>query len=122
MKKLKEEVNMAIILITHDLGVVAEVVRKIVVMYAGKIVEEGDTLAIFENPQHPYTVGLIGSIPKLIEDRDRLQLIEGNVPNPFDLPRGCRFHPRCPDRKEICLEKEPELVEIKRDHKVRCWH
>ena len=121
MKRLKEELGMAIILITHDLGVVAEVVNKVVVMYAGKIVEGADTQTIFRNPQHPYTLGLLGSIPRLNEDRERLQVIEGAVPNPFDMPRGCRFHPRCSYVEEVCAKEEPDLVEVEPGHQVRCW-
>ncbi len=121
MMRLREELSMAIMLITHDLGLVAEVAERVVVMYAGKIVEGADTLTIFKNPQHPYTQGLLGSIPKLHEDRIRLQTIEGNVPNPFRLPTGCRFHPRCAYVKEPCLKEEPALMEVESGHQVRCW-
>ncbi|MFX0196659.1 MAG: ABC transporter ATP-binding protein [Candidatus Hodarchaeota archaeon] len=121
MKRLQEELGMAIILITHDLGLVAEVVDNIIVMYAGKIVETGNTFTIFKNSRHPYTFGLIRSISGLNEERDRLYVIEGEVPNPFDMPRGCRFHPRCPHAKEICVEEEPKLVELEPGHRVNCW-
>ena len=121
IKGLKEELGMGVILITHDLGVVADLVARVVVMYAGKIVEGADTLSIFKNPKHPYTVGLMESIPKLHEDRARLQVIEGNVPDPFDMPVGCRFHPRCARVKEICSIEEPGLVEVETGHQVRCW-
>lgn len=121
MKQLKEELGMAIILITHNLGVVAEFAKKVVVMYAGKIIEAGDALTIFKNARHPYTLGLLGSIPKLHEDRERLQVIEGEVPDPLGLPKGCRFYPRCPDVRDICRKKEPELLEVERGHRVMCW-
>ncbi len=121
MKTLKEQLGMAIILITHNFGIVAEFVNRVAVMYAGKVVEEADMSAIFENPLHPYTVGLIGSIPKLNENRERLQLIEGNVPNLLALPRGCRFHPRCEYAMEVCREEEPGLSEIEGRHRVSCW-
>lgn len=122
MKRLQEQSGAAIILITHDFGVVAEAVNKVVVMYGGKIVERADTLTIFKNPQHPYTSGLIESIPNLSEDRERLQAIKGNVPNLLDISRGCRFHPRCPYAKEICAAEEPKLVEVEPGHQVSCWH
>jgi oligopeptide/dipeptide ABC transporter ATP-binding protein len=119
--RLREELGMALILITHDLGVVAEVVKRVLVMYAGKIVEEGSTLAIFKNPQHPYTIGLMGSIPKLNENRERLEVIRGSIPNSLDMPKGCRFHPRCREAKEVCLTEEPQLREVEEGHRVRCW-
>jgi len=121
MLKLKEDLGTAIMLITHDLGVVAETVNKVVVMYAGKIVESADVVSIFKKPEHPYTLGLLGSIPKVNEDRERLQVIEGVVPNPFNMPTGCRFHPRCSFVRDICKEEEPELVDVEAGHKVRCW-
>jgi oligopeptide/dipeptide ABC transporter ATP-binding protein len=121
MKRLKEELGMVIMLITHDLGVVADIANKVVVMYAGKIVEAADTLTIFKNPHHPYTIGLLGSIPKLHENRDRLQVVEGNVPNPFGIPTGCRFHPRCSSVMDVCEKEEPALVEVEAGHQVRCW-
>jgi len=121
MLKLKEDLGTAIMLITHDLGVVAETVNKVVVMYAGKIVESADVVSIFKKPEHPYTLGLLGSIPKVNEDRERLQVIEGVVPNPFNMPTGCRFHPRCSFVRDICKEEEPELVDVEAGHQVRCW-
>ena len=121
MLKLKEDLGTAIMLITHDLGVIAETVNKVVVMYAGKIVESADVVSIFKKPEHPYTLGLLGSIPKVNEDRERLQVIEGVVPNPFNMPTGCRFHPRCSFARDICKEEEPELVDVEDGHQVRCW-
>lgn len=121
MLKLKQDLGTAIMLITHDLGVIAETVNKVVVMYAGKIVESADVVSIFNRPEHPYTLGLLGSIPKVNEDRERLQVIDGVVPNPFDLPAGCRFHPRCSFVRDICREEEPGLVDVEDGHQVRCW-
>ncbi|MEW5867383.1 MAG: ABC transporter ATP-binding protein [Bacillota bacterium] len=121
MLKLKQDLGTAIMLITHDLGVIAETVNKVVVMYAGKIVESADVVSIFKRPEHPYTLGLLGSIPKVNEDRERLQVIEGVVPNPFNMPSGCRFHPRCSFVRDICKEEEPGLVDVEDGHQVRCW-
>jgi oligopeptide/dipeptide ABC transporter ATP-binding protein len=112
MMDIKREFTTSIMLITHDLGVIAETADKVVVMYAGKIVESADVISIFKKPAHPYTEGLIGSIPKVNEDCERLSTIEGAVPNPFDMPKGCRFHPRCRYAKNICREQEPQLVDL----------
>ena len=125
MNSLKDELNTAIILITHDLGVVAESVSRVVVMYAGKAVEEADVYNIFENPLHPYTVGLLRSIPRIdlsSTKKERLQEISGVVPMPSQLPKGCLFHPRCPNAMDICRNQLPELKPHKnKEHKVRCW-
>lgn len=120
MKDLKERLGTAIMLITHDLGVVAEMAENVLVMYAGKVVEYADVKTIFRNPKHPYTVGLLGSIPRLDEPKEKLYVIEGVVPNPFNMPSGCRFHPRCPEAQEICRTREPELLQLD-GHQVRCW-
>ncbi len=121
MRKLRDEFGTAIMLITHDLGVVAELAERVVVMYAGKIVEQADVKPQFGNPLHPYTVGLLGSIPKLTEQQERLQVIEGVVPHPAFMPKGCRFHPRCKEAREICKVEEPELMEQEPGHLVACW-
>ena len=121
MRRLREEVGAAIILITHDLGVVAELVEDVVVMYAGKVVEKTDVRRIFANPSHPYTEGLLASIPKLNEERDRLPAIEGVVPSPYNMPSGCRFHPRCPLAREICKVQQPPLMEVEPGHWAACW-
>ncbi len=125
MMKLKEDFAAAIILITHALGVVAEIAQRIEVMYAGKIVEEAQTLAIFEDPKHPYTRGLLRSIPKLGQraehGRQRLQEISGIVPSLYELPQGCSFYPRCPNAMAICQENPPRLIDLGNDHWVRCW-
>lgn len=125
MMQLKKDFDAAIMLITHDLGVIAEIAQRIVVMYAGKVVEEGQILAIFEDPRHPYTRGLLKSIPKLGErsryGRQRLKEIPGIVPSLYELPPGCSFYPRCPEAMAICQEKAPELTELGGIHRVRCW-
>lgn len=125
MIKLKEEMGMAIILITHNLGVIAEMVRRVIVMYAGKIVEEAETKVLFENPQHPYTMGLLKSIPrlgdKIRQGKIRLNEIPGVVPSLYELPSGCKFSTRCPSAMDICREKEPELKENEQGHFSSCW-
>lgn len=125
MSRLQEELGMAIILITHDLGVIAEMVKRVIVMYAGKIVEEANTNMIFENPQHPYTRGLLKSIPRLgtktKRGKVRLQEIPGIVPSVHDLPEGCKFSTRCGHAMEICRKSEPHLEQIEDGHLCRCW-
>jgi oligopeptide/dipeptide ABC transporter ATP-binding protein len=125
IRGLREKLDTAVILITHDLGVIAEMADQVAVMYAGEIVEYADAAPIFAKPLHPYTQGLIGSIPILGKVVDRLEVIPGLVPNLIDLPAGCRFAPRCLQRQkyglQICLEHKPELVEIETGHTVRCW-
>jgi oligopeptide/dipeptide ABC transporter ATP-binding protein len=120
MKRLQGEFGMAIMLITHNLGVVAQMVNRVVVMYAGQVVESGGVERIFDQPAHPYTVGLLGSIPKLNERRDRLQVIEGTVPSPSQIPEGCRFHPRCTRVTDVCRHDAPSLIETEPGHEVRC--
>jgi peptide/nickel transport system ATP-binding protein len=120
MKELQQEMGTSILLITHNLGVVAEVCDRMGVMYAGNMVEVGQKMEIFEEPLHPYTQGLINSIPKINQTVDRLQTIEGTVPNLIKPPSGCRFNPRCPFAMEICKEEKPELIEIRPDHQVAC--
>jgi oligopeptide/dipeptide ABC transporter ATP-binding protein len=125
MRHLREETGTAIILITHDLGVVAEMCDRVAVMYAGEIVEQTDVVSLFRNPRHPYTRGLIASIPVMGDVRDELAVIPGNVPNLIDLPPACRFAPRCGARIEAnlaaCVERHPELLPVDRDHDARCW-
>ncbi|SHJ99549.1 ABC transporter ATP-binding protein [Paramaledivibacter caminithermalis] len=120
MNNLKEEFNTAMILITHDLGVVSEVCDKVAIMYAGEIVEAASLKQLFENPRHPYTLGLFGSIPNLDEEVDRLKPITGLMPDPTNLPTGCKFHPRCPYGTDICAKQEPKAIEIEDGHKVKC--
>lgn len=126
MLQLKEETGTAIILITHDLGLVAETCERVVVMYAGKIVEEAPVDDVFDQPLHPYTVGLLQSIPKLRTDpqqglRTRLQEIPGVVPSLNRLPRGCAFRPRCPQAFDQCSQREPQLQEVSPGHFVSCF-
>jgi oligopeptide/dipeptide ABC transporter ATP-binding protein len=121
MKDLREKINTAIIFITHDLGVIAEMAQHVVVMYSGKIVEDTNVHAIFNEPLHPYTAGLIRSKPKLEEEKEVLEFIPGTVPNPMEMPVGCAFHPRCPEVMDICRHEMPELLEPKPQHLVRCW-
>ena len=124
IKQLKDEFKMAVLMITHDLGVIAEVSDRVVVMYAGKAVEASDVYTIFKDPKHPYTVGLYNSLPKIVGGRkERLESIEGVVPIPINLPPGCRFANRCKHAMDICREEEPELepFEGNEGHLVRCW-
>ena len=120
LARLQQELHMAVIMITHDLGVIAEVADRVAVMYAGKIVEYASVESVFNIPGHPYTQGLLKSIPKLTEKRDRLAVIPGVVPNPLEFPRGCKFNPRCPLVIDECCQAEPELRELAADHWVRC--
>lgn len=122
LKKMKREFHMATLIITHDLGVVAEMTDRVVVMYAGKMVEQGPTNELFSSPLHPYTQGLLESIPRLDQDRSkRLHIIEGTVPNLTNLPQGCSFAPRCPQAMDICREKTPVLTSYGADRHVSCW-
>jgi oligopeptide/dipeptide ABC transporter ATP-binding protein len=125
IRALQKASNTAVILITHDLGVVAEMAHRVDVMYAGEIVEEADVRTIFSSPQHPYTQGLIGSIPVLGQAKSTLDTIPGVVPSLIDLPAGCRFASRCVARiehgLEICTELKPQLRETAEGHLVRCW-
>jgi peptide/nickel transport system ATP-binding protein len=121
MRKVSEESGTSIMMITHDLGVVAEMCDRVVVMYAGKVVEEADVFTIFEDPKHPYTIGLLDSVPKLGQKITRLESIPGNVPTPGNMPQGCKFAPRCNKVMEICRNQDPELTSIDNDHTCRCW-
>ncbi|QFK71959.1 ABC transporter ATP-binding protein [Pradoshia sp. D12] len=120
MEEIQQKTNMGILLITHDLGVVAEICDRVIVMYAGRIVEEASAVELFENPKHPYTKGLMESVPKIGSNKDRLNSIAGTVPNPNNMPKGCKFTPRCPLAMPICHEKEPELM-ADGNHSARCW-
>ncbi len=125
LRDLQADMGMAVVLITHDLGIVAELCDRVAVMYAGQIVEETDTRTLFREPKHPYTLGLIGSVPVVGQRRERLEVIPGRVPNLIDLPVACRFAPRCRAREEHgltqCTEALPALVEITPGHRVRCF-
>jgi peptide/nickel transport system ATP-binding protein len=121
MKKLRDELRTSMIMITHDLGVVAEICHRVAIMYAGRIVETGTLTEIFENTKHPYTKGLFGSIPDIDVDIKRLSPVEGLMPDPFNLPDGCAFCPRCPNRMDICEREHPPQVSFSPDHSVRCF-
>ena len=123
MKRLQEDFGSAIIIITHDLGVIAETADDVVVMYAATIVEQADVDALFSRPQHPYTWGLLGSLPRLDADVERLTQIPGQPPSLLRPPSGCRFHPRCPYVMDVCKSRVPELVPTQRDpaHRQACW-
>ena len=125
MRALRDKLDTAIILITHDLGVVAELCDRVTVMYAGTVVEEADIYTLFDRPAHPYTRGLMGSIPGTSASRGsdgRLTTIPGMVPNLLDLPSGCRFHPRCRMARPVCREQDPPLFELGDGHTARCWN
>jgi oligopeptide/dipeptide ABC transporter ATP-binding protein len=125
LKELRTKMETSVILITHDLGVIAEMVDRVAVMYAGRIVEQADVNTLFEEPVHPYTTGLMGSIPMLGKVTDKLEVIPGSVPNLINLPPGCRFAPRCrarvENRLEICTKVEPDLIPYSQGHLARCW-
>ncbi|MBO8174072.1 MAG: ABC transporter ATP-binding protein [Thermococcus sp.] len=121
MKKLKKELGLSMIFITHDLSILAEISDRVAIMYAGKIIEIGDSQKIYYEPAHPYTQKLLAAIPRLHEDVDKLEFIPGQPPNLIKPPSGCRFHPRCPYAMQVCREQEPELKEIDKDHYAACW-
>jgi len=123
LRSLQAEHNMSILLITHDLGVVAEIADEVCVMYASKIVERADVKELFANPLHPYTRGLFRSMPRLSEAKERLDVIPGNVPNPLLFPSGCKFHPRCSlgSQDPTCKSQDPDLKEVQPGHWVACW-
>lgn len=122
MNKLKENFSMSIMMITHDLGVIAEISQRVAVMYAGKIVEYTDVETLFADPGHPYTWGLMYSIPRMEKEVERLEAIPGVVPNPLDFPDGCKYNTRCPLADKKCKSEEPEIKEIEAGHMIRCWH
>jgi oligopeptide transport system ATP-binding protein len=122
VKRLRDELGMAIIWITHDLGVVAGLAHRVAVMYAGYIVEEAPVLELYHNPRHPYTLGLLGSLPRLDRrERRRLVSIDGMPPDLLELPRGCPFAPRCPYAIDRCWEENPQLEEVAPHHRIACW-
>lgn len=121
MENLKQKTGTSILFITHDLGVVAEVCDDVVVMYSGRVVEKGDVRSIFASPSHPYTKGLLASIPKLGECAEELESIPGNVPNPKYMPQGCKFAPRCSCAFDKCREEEPGFYDVGGGHMSRCW-
>jgi peptide/nickel transport system ATP-binding protein len=120
MKKLKQQFDASMILITHDLGIVADICDKVAIMYAGRVVEYADKRALYTNPVHPYTIGLFNSVPDLDEDRESLNVIPGLMPDPMDLPTGCTFHPRCVYALPECSQSKPDMVEVENGHFVAC--
>ena len=120
MRNLKKEFDTSMIMITHDLGIVAEICDKVAIMYAGSVVETAEKLELFNNPKHPYTIGLFNSIPDIDKDEDILKPIKGLMPDPTDLPSGCPFHPRCDAAKPECSNTEPGNVEVSENHFVKC--
>jgi oligopeptide/dipeptide ABC transporter ATP-binding protein len=120
LNELQEQLNMSILLITHDLGVIAETADSVAVMYAGKIVEYTTARRLFGSPKHPYTIGLFGSLPKIGSEKGKLSVIPGNVPSPLYFPSGCRFHPRCLRVMDVCHEAEPPLKEVEQGHRAAC--
>lgn len=121
LKELRGSYKLTIILITHNMGVVSELVDRIAIMYAGKIVEIADCFPLFEKPLHPYTVGLLKSIPNISLEKQELEIMPGSPPDLINLPTGCRFHPRCKNVMKKCSLYEPPLKEVKENHLVRCW-
>ena len=121
LKELQESEGMAILMITHDLGVIAECADHVAVMYAGKVVEFAPVVDLFENPKHPYTVGLFRSLPRVGEEKETLEVIRGNVPNPLEFPSGCKFWPRCPHATDRCKSEEPVLESVGEHHTAACW-
>jgi len=121
INKLQQELGTGVIIITHDLGVIAEVSKRVAVMYASKIVEYGDVIDIFANPKHPYTIGLLSSIPNINKRKSRLSTIEGSVPFPTNFPKGCHFCTRCQFADEKCWNEEPPVVNISPSHTASCW-
>ncbi|MBI1742460.1 ABC transporter ATP-binding protein [Candidatus Acetothermia bacterium] len=121
IKSLQDEFHMAMMMITHNLGVIAETADDVIVMYMGKVVEQAKATDIFHDPLHPYTQGLMESIPALTKKKDRLKPIKGVVPDPYNLPKGCPFEPRCPHAMDICREQMPPLKDYKPNHKAACW-
>ena len=122
MNDLKQRFGMAIMMITHDLGVIAEVADRIAVMYAGKVMEYTDAVSLFKDPKHPYTWGLMHSIPRLDKSVEKLYAIPGMVPSPLDFPEGCKYNTRCELADEKCKAEEPPLEEVEEGHQSRCWH
>jgi len=121
LRRLQRELGTAIILITHDLGVIADLVDTVVVMYAGKVVEHAPVKQLFSSPRHPYTQGLLRSVPSLETREHRMRTIEGNVPPAFDMPQGCRFHPRCTQAMPVCRSEEPPVVSDGAGGQAACW-
>lgn len=121
IRELQKRLGMSVIMITHDLGVVAETCEYVAVMYAGQVVEYSDVVALFQKPKHPYTIGLMNSLPRHDVELEKLESIQGNVPNPKEMPTGCRFAPRCPAATDLCRNVMPDLLKDDEGNDVRCW-
>ena len=121
IRQLQQDLGMGVLMITHDLGVIAEMSHRVVVMYASKIAEKADVKDLFQTPLHPYTQGLFRSIPSIAGGHGRLETIEGTVPNPLEFPKGCKFHNRCPFAQDHCIDNEPPLLEVEKNHWAACW-
>ncbi|XKH51910.1 ABC transporter ATP-binding protein [Chryseomicrobium palamuruense] len=121
IKELQDRLGMSVIFITHDLGVVAETCDYVAVMYAGQVVEYSDIRTLFKQPKHPYSIGLLNSLPRHDIDQEKLVPIKGNVPSPHEMPTGCRFAPRCPAATDLCRAKLPDLIEDEAGNQIRCW-
>ncbi|MBA4535737.1 ABC transporter ATP-binding protein [Bacillus aquiflavi] len=121
IKELQQKLNMSVIMITHDLGIVAETCDYVAVMYCGKVVEYADVKTLFKKPKHPYTIGLLNSLPRHDIDQEELQAIKGAVPSPTEMPKGCRFAPRCPQAVDQCFSQLPQLQKIDHFNQIRCW-
>ncbi len=121
IKDLQTKLRMSVIIITHDLGIIAETCKQVAVMYCGKVVEYADVYSLFKDPKHPYTAGLFNSLPRPDIDKEELEAIIGTVPSPSEMPQGCHFAPRCPYSEKICQESLPPLENLKGQRHVRCW-
>ncbi len=121
MKKLQQQYDTSLLMITHNLGIISELCKNVAVMYAGSIIEYGSVKEVFSNPAHPYTKGLLGAIPTLDDNKERLVSIPGDVANPYHLPKGCSFNPRCECSNPVCMEKIPMMIELNDQHYVACW-
>jgi peptide/nickel transport system ATP-binding protein len=119
MKDLKTKLGMSMVMITHDMGIIADITSRVVVLYAGRVCEIAPTPVLYEHPRHPYTEALLAAVPR-IDQRKKLELIGGNIPNLITPPSGCRFHPRCPYAQSGCKERVPELQEVEAGHFVAC--
>ena len=122
MKKLQTEYDTSLLMITHNLGIISELCQNVAVMYAGKIIEYGSVAEVFHSPAHPYTIGLLGALPKLDGERSRLTAIPGRIADPQNLPEGCKFHPRCEHCTNKCTQEDPQMAKIGENHYVACFH
>ena len=122
MKNLQMQYKTSLLMITHNLGIISELCQKVAVIYAGRIIEYGTVKDVFSDPAHPYTRGLLGALPSVDEDKERLTAIPGDIADPRNLPEGCRFHPRCQYVTEKCKIEQPKMIPISENHFIECWH